>query len=324
MAVGGDGVVTVCIPAYQAAPFIGRTLDHAQAQTHSDQRILVAVDASTDDTEEICRERARADDRISVIAHREPQRWHGNVNSLLGRVDSEFAFVYFHDDLIEPTYSERLVAALRAVPDAASAHCDVRLFGRGGERIATGRDYRGPAVLRLLTYLVVPDRGSMLRSMIRMNGAAGGLRVTPSGAAHEMAIVAAGPAVRVPEVLYHREHERPGGLGDGARSNPLSEVLEGLRWNVEFAREVIDRVDAHGSERELLEFGLRVFAEMRLRGLEQAHQAPGLTPITEVLDNAHPLVIPAVALDDDLREACQKAITRVERRTAARAAAIGR
>ena len=149
--------------------------------------------------------------------------------------------------------------------------------------------------------------------------------MSPSGDAHQLALVAAGPVVRVPEVLYHREHERPGGLADGNRRKPFSDVVAGLRWNIAFAREVIDRVDADESERELLAFGLRVFAEVRLRGLERAHDAPVLTPISEVLSDPQPLALPAAAaIDDELRAMCETAIARVSRLTADRAAAVGR
>ena len=51
---------------------------------------------------------------MEVHAHREQQGWFGNVNSLLDRVDTEFSFIYFHDDVIDSTYSEQLVGALAA------------------------------------------------------------------------------------------------------------------------------------------------------------------------------------------------------------------
>ena len=107
--------MTVCIPAYQAAEFIERTLGCASAQTYAKQRILVSVDVSTDPTAEICRKRARDDPRIEVIAQPKRLGWAGNVNFLLDSVRSEFAFLYFHDDLIEPEYSARLIAAVKKI-----------------------------------------------------------------------------------------------------------------------------------------------------------------------------------------------------------------
>ena len=126
---GDGGVVTVCIPAYEAGEFIDRTLRCAREQTHEALRILVSIDVSDDNTEAICRRHADDDERIEVLAQPERLGWAGNVNSLLDHADSEFAFLYFHDDVIEPTYCERLVGALRERPEAASAHSDLGRVG---------------------------------------------------------------------------------------------------------------------------------------------------------------------------------------------------
>ena len=56
-----EAEVTVCIPAWQAEPFIDRTLGCARKQTHSRLRILVSIDASDDATAEICQAHAELD-----------------------------------------------------------------------------------------------------------------------------------------------------------------------------------------------------------------------------------------------------------------------
>lgn len=94
--------VNVCIPAYEAEEFIDRTLRCARAQTFEDIRILVSIDVSADDTEGVCRTHAAEDERVEVLAQPRRLGWAGNVNFLLERAGGEFAFLYFHDDLIEP------------------------------------------------------------------------------------------------------------------------------------------------------------------------------------------------------------------------------
>jgi glycosyltransferase involved in cell wall biosynthesis len=316
-----DGVVTVCIPAYQAAGFIDRTLRCARGQTHEAQRIVVSVDVSEDDTEEICRAHAGEDERVEVHAHRERQKWVGNVNFLLDRVGSEYAFIYFHDDVIEPTYCERLVGVLAERPDAASSHCDVILDGPDGERLRVGREYEGSAAVRLLTHFLSPDRGAVLRSMVRRAGPAGPLRMTLQGAQYEMALVAAGPALRVAEPLYRRFDQRVGGLTAGWRRLPFDHFVEGLRYNASMAEELIDGLRPSAAERELLEFGLAVFITNRLRTLETTHDVPQLTPLTDVLRTATELRLPAAVagLPDDLAARCTEALERARRRTARRA-----
>lgn len=56
--------VTVIVPAYNAAEWIAQTLQSIQAQTHAVTEVLVADDASNDDTARIVGEFARRDARV--------------------------------------------------------------------------------------------------------------------------------------------------------------------------------------------------------------------------------------------------------------------
>jgi glycosyltransferase involved in cell wall biosynthesis len=294
--VTADPVVTVCIPAYQAAEFIDRTLRCAREQTFDALRIAVSIDVSEDDTEAICNAHAREDDRIDVRPHRERLGWFGNVNHLLDAVTTELSFIYFHDDVIDPTYVEQLVAALRRRPDAASAHCDVVLDRPSGESVRPGSDYDGTATVRLLTHFVKPDRGALLRSMVR--------RGSPAGA-----------AIHVAEPLYRRIDQRTGGLTDGWRRLPFEHFVEGCRYNAAMAREVIEDVRPTAEERELLEFGLAVYIAKRLRALERTYAPPTATPLEDVLGPGATLELPAAVdrLPDDLADLCRRAQRQLQR-----------
>ena len=59
--------VTVIVPAFNAGRWIGQTLKSIQAQTHRHWQVLVADDASTDDTPRIVSELAKEDDRIRLL-----------------------------------------------------------------------------------------------------------------------------------------------------------------------------------------------------------------------------------------------------------------
>ena len=56
-------LVSVIIPAFQAAAYIGDTLSSAQRQTLEDIEILVVDDGSTDNTADI----------VQAVAHRDPR-----------------------------------------------------------------------------------------------------------------------------------------------------------------------------------------------------------------------------------------------------------
>jgi glycosyltransferase involved in cell wall biosynthesis len=62
-----DDLVTVIIPAHNAAKTIGRTLDSVSAQTYQNLEILVVDDGSTDQTATIVRTHSRVDKRIRLI-----------------------------------------------------------------------------------------------------------------------------------------------------------------------------------------------------------------------------------------------------------------
>lgn len=322
--------VTVCIPAYQAAEFIDRTLRCARAQTHDALRIAVSIDLSEDETEQVCLRHAREDSRVEVHAHRERLGWAGNVNHLLEQVQTEFAFVYFHDDLIEPTYVERLLAALRERPDAGSANCDVQYFGRVDRRLR-GHGYEGPAAERLLAYMVLEERDPLERSMIRM-AISGHLRLPAgSGTAFEanlpylMALVAAGPVLHVDEPLYRRWHLRGGGLTDAWRTLPLEDVLRGHRANAEAARRVIDDLEPSEAQRECLLFGLFIFMSQRLPRTDALGAAGHAYALEHVLPDLGTMALPRAVrrLPEPLRGSCEKAYDRVLEQAAKRALRAG-
>jgi hypothetical protein len=328
---GATADVSVCIPAWHAAGFIDRTLRCAREQTHDALRIVVSIDLSDDGTEEICRAHERADGRVEVHSHCERLGWARNVNFLLDHVDTDLAFLYFHDDVIEPTYTERLIGALRERHDAASAHCDMGHFG-GSDWVNPGRQYEGTAVERVVTFLVAPDRGSLLRSMLRKKVLDDGLRMpTASNAgvwANEpflMKLVAAGPALRVPETLYRRWDKREGGLTDSWLSLSVDEIIDGHRVNAEYALAVIDGMRLLPEERAVLLFALFVNMTGRMRDAERTYDAPTVRPPERLLPVFAGMTVPPAlhTLPAALRNWAEKAYDRLLRETGARALHVG-
>src|SRR3954468_3585309 len=226
--------ITICVPTWQAENFIDRTLRCARSQTYADIRILVSVDRCEDRTAEICREHAREDDRVEVIVQPERLGWSRNANALLDQVETDLFFLYFHDDVLEPTYVEKLRAVLNAEPAAISAHCDLKHFG-DNEEFHPGVRYDGPAAHRMLRWLLSPVKGTTLRSLTRLSALQAGLRFPEVGGdgfwrAHPYHLMLAGlgPAVHVPEVLYWR-WKREGSLTKTWRPAALETLVTGLR-----------------------------------------------------------------------------------------------
>ncbi|NND67014.1 MAG: glycosyltransferase family 2 protein [Halioglobus sp.] len=282
--------VSVLIPAYMAEAFIDRTLHFARGQTFPRIKILVSVDAGEDQTAEIVRRHEDQDKRI--VLHSQPKRlgWAGNVNYLLERVDTPYFFIYFHDDILLPQYTEKLLAVLTQNASAAGVYCDLCQFG-ATQRVSTGPAYTGSLMQRLLTLMLSLERGSPLRALLR-SAHASHLRLPDRpGAgfwANEpflMDMVAAGPLEQVPEVLYMRWNNRPGGLTDGWKKLPLAEATKGWHANIEARLELIARMVDDEHERRALRFALFLHAFPAMQTLLQASDGETLKSPADV----HPL-----------------------------------
>lgn len=267
--------VTICIPTWQAAQFIDRTLHRARLQSHRRIRILVSIDYSNDATADICKAHARVDPRIEVFTHRQRLGWTGNVNFLLDRVATEFYFVYFHDDLIERDYTSKLLSTFQRRPDATTAYCDMGHFG-GSDHLSIGRSYDGPAPERLTTYLFSEEKGSPLRGLTRSEVLDAGLRLPTKAEgglwANQpflLALIAAGPCLRVPKVLYHRWDQRSGGLTDLWTRHSFQQVVAGFRTNIDICFDILDGVESTEVEKALLTFGLYIYMMPKIRRAEQ-------------------------------------------------------
>lgn len=292
--------VTICIPAYQAAGFIDRTLRCAQGQTYRRLRILVTVDRSTDRTAHICRQFRKDDPRIEVVEHEERLGWCGNVNSLLERAETPFFFLYFHDDLILPQYCEQLREALLRFPEAASAHCDLLDFGKS-DVFRPGRTYDGSIAQRLLTLLVNKHRWPPLRGMVRRERIGPDCRLPDEGldgfspgTILLMRLLAAGPAMRVPQTLY-LHWIREAGLTDAWGFLPYETILRGRQVDLAQTFSLVDEKVSAKDDRRALKFAMTLYTFRKLAARCRAEGRP-----SPHMANLHP-------------EACLELPTDVER-----------
>jgi hypothetical protein len=272
--------VTICIPAWQAEPFIDRTLRCARAQTHAGVRIQVSVDQCDDRTAAICREHAGQDPRVEVIAQAQRLGWSENANYLLDRVDTDFFFLYFHDDVIEPTYTEKLRQALLDNPRAASAHCDLEYFGLQ-RAVDLGNTHAGPPARRIINYLVRPVKATQLRSLTRTGLVAKGLRFPAIGEdgfwrcpPFSVRLVGEGEAVRVPEVLYRR-WIREGSLTKTWRPKEMSQLVDGLRECARACEAIIEELVEDADAKQVARFSLCLSLMTYLRRAERTQPENG-------------------------------------------------
>jgi len=120
-AAAGAPVVTIVIPLYNGARFIGETVRSALGQTFEQIEVIVVDDGSTDDGPAIVRTLA-ADHRLRLVSspHLGVAKAR-NEGAARGSRTSEHLLFLDADDLLHPDTVAMLVAVLERRPDAAGA-----------------------------------------------------------------------------------------------------------------------------------------------------------------------------------------------------------
>jgi glycosyltransferase involved in cell wall biosynthesis len=116
-------LVSVVIPAHNAAATLDATLHSARAQSHRELEIIVVDDGSTDGTPTLAAQHAAADDRVRIVTQRNAgvaaarnTGWQAARSDVIAFLDA--------DDLWAPTKIERQLQALRAAgPRAGLVYC---------------------------------------------------------------------------------------------------------------------------------------------------------------------------------------------------------
>jgi glycosyltransferase involved in cell wall biosynthesis len=103
--------VSICIPAYNAAPYLRQCLESALAQTFGDFEIILVDNASTDDTFAIATEYARIDGRIRLYKNPNNVGFLKNFNRCLDLAQGEWLKFLCADDWLQPQCIQRLLAA---------------------------------------------------------------------------------------------------------------------------------------------------------------------------------------------------------------------
>jgi len=125
--------VTVGMPVFNGGETVSRAIDSLLAQTYGNFELIISDNASTDGTEQICREYASKDSRIRYIRHKQNQGPLPNYRFVLEKAIGEFFFWAPHDDWWDPEFIRNGVDALEFEPKAAAAMGEVQYIDRDGE-----------------------------------------------------------------------------------------------------------------------------------------------------------------------------------------------
>lgn len=202
--------VSVGLPVYNGENFLTESLDALLAQTYADFELVISDNASTDATEEICRDYAARDSRIRYI--RQPFNIGAapNHNVVSREARGELMKWASHDDLYAPQLLERCVEALDERRDVVLAHAHMAIVDESGG-IVDKYDYRmdtdSPDAPTRFRSLLWADGGDDSYGVIRMDVVR---RVTPVSSYYNAGRVLVaelalhGRFHQVPELMYFR------------------------------------------------------------------------------------------------------------------------
>jgi glycosyltransferase involved in cell wall biosynthesis len=108
--------VSVIMPAYNVAPYIGAAIESVCGQTFTDLELIVLDDGATDETPAIAASWAARDNRVRVV--RQPNAGISAArNHALRLASGSYMALLDSDDLWAPDYLESQLAVLEARPD---------------------------------------------------------------------------------------------------------------------------------------------------------------------------------------------------------------
>jgi len=124
----GLPLVSVGVPVRNGAETLGMALDSIIAQTYTELEIIVSDNASDDDTGRIADEYACRDPRVRVVHQPIALKMLENFEATFRAATGRYLVWLAHDDLLQPEFVERTVAALECEPGAVLAFGTVDIF----------------------------------------------------------------------------------------------------------------------------------------------------------------------------------------------------
>lgn len=211
--------LTIGLPVYNGADYLAASLDALLGQTYEDFELVISSNASTDATDEICRDYAAGDPRIRLVRQPTNVGAAPNHDAVVREATGELFKWASADDLYARDLIERCVHLLDEHPEAVLAHSWTAAVDSDGvviqahEYPLTTASTHTPERLRSLLF-----DGDDMPGAIRADDFYGVIRtavlrrVKPHGSFYHadqtfMAELALhGPFVQFPDWLYFRRH----------------------------------------------------------------------------------------------------------------------
>jgi glycosyltransferase involved in cell wall biosynthesis len=125
--------VSVCIPTYNTARFLGEAIESVLRQGYQDYELVVCDNASSDGTHELCQK--YTDARFRYIRHEEFVGQAANWNRCVKLARGEYVVLLHADDVLLERFLERAASVLDREPSVSLVHCAVQVIAQDGSAL---------------------------------------------------------------------------------------------------------------------------------------------------------------------------------------------
>ena len=134
--------VTVGMPVYNGGEGLSTVIESVLRQTYPNFKLVISDNASSDETEMICREFAARDGRVVYIRQPKNIGAEANFDYLLSQADTEYFMWAAADDVRSSEFIEKNIEFLNANPDYLASTSPVRFSGGEFDPVTMGDETR--------------------------------------------------------------------------------------------------------------------------------------------------------------------------------------
>lgn len=125
--------VSIGLPVRNGARYLGEAVDSLLKQSYTDFELIISDNASTDETEAICRAYAAQDPRVRYYRSNQDVGLANNYNYLFIRARGEYFKWAAADDVHEADYLARCLDVLERDPSVVLAYAKARFIDENGD-----------------------------------------------------------------------------------------------------------------------------------------------------------------------------------------------
>ncbi|MBU3968889.1 glycosyltransferase [Patescibacteria group bacterium] len=153
--------VFIGMPAYNGERFIKEAIDSLINQSYTNWELFISDDASTDNTEKICKEYAEKDLRITYYRQEKNLGIFSNFKFLLDRAEGDYFMWAGRDDLWDKEFIKICVKNLdnnKNIDISSTGIADVDSFGRTLRELSEFPSLSGkPGIISIIRYILQPE-----------------------------------------------------------------------------------------------------------------------------------------------------------------------